>query len=131
MAVADDLVLLLMRVVDLSIEEQQFLLQFLALCDKQCQFALVVLAFAAEEHVGLDEFISFLLQLLLPFNHLVLDLLLVGVGLQLVELFLRLDQLLLVLLDQLGLLLVEVVVQLEVELLDETVQVGLGLLDVL
>lgn len=110
LAVTDDLVLLLMCVVDLSIEEEQLFLQFLSLRNQQCQFALVVLAFAAEEHIGLNEFIPFLLQFLLPFYHLVLDLFLVGVGLQLVEFLLRLDQLFLVLFNQLGLLLVEVVV---------------------
>lgn len=128
---SDDLVLLFVGVVDLPVEKQQLFLEFLALRDEEGEFALVVLALAAEEHVGLDEFVALLLELLLPLDHLVLDLLLVGVGLELVELLLRLDQLLLVLLDQLCLLLVEVVVQLHVQLLDQTVQVGLCLLNIL
>jgi hypothetical protein len=74
-----NLILLLIGIADLTIEEEQFLLEFLPLGDQDCKFPLIVLALITEEEVGLDEFVPFFFELLLAFDHLVLYLLFVGV----------------------------------------------------
>lgn len=123
------LVLPLVGGVELGVEEDQFPLEFLALSYEVGEFLLVLLALGAEEDVGLDEVVPLPLQFLLPLEHLVLDLFLVGGALQLVEFLLRLDQLSLVLLDEGLLLVMEMLVQLGVQFLDGLVEGGLGLLD--
>jgi hypothetical protein len=122
-------VLLAVGVIDLSVEEEQFLLEFLTLSDQKGKFPFIVLALITKEHIGLDEFMAFLLQLLLPVDHFILNLLLVGIGLQFIEFLLRSDQLLLVLLNQLRLFLVEMRMQLHVQLFNQGIEVGFCLLD--
>ncbi len=58
---ADDLILLLMCIIDLTVEEKQFFFELLPFCNKECKFLFVVFTLVAEEHVGLYEFIALFL----------------------------------------------------------------------
>ena len=127
----DELVLFLIGIIDLSIEEEKFFLQLFPLGHKKGQFSFIVFALIAEEHVGLDEFEPFLLQFFLSFDHPILDLLLVGARLELVEFLLGSDQFIFILLDQLSLFLMEMRVQFHVEVLNQRVEVGFCVLDCL